>query len=75
VSGQRDSAGVMHVTICFLSDGSVAVHPEGEDREALAARLGAFVFLLNERPELIRHAAGACVRGHEPGPRDGGRIQ
>jgi CO dehydrogenase/acetyl-CoA synthase epsilon subunit len=70
---QHDEAGVMHLTICFLSDGSLAVHVDGQDREALAVRLGAFVYLLNQRPELIRHVAGGCV--HVQGPRDGVVIQ
>jgi len=49
-----------HLELCWGPDGQLNFYPETLDPERLARRLVEMVALLNERPRLIRCAAGAC---------------
>ena len=52
-----ESNGILHLTICFDSEG-VRFFPEGDGSE-LAVRLAALIQLFHEYPKLVMCASGA----------------
>jgi len=55
-----------HLTLCFLSDGTVDFYPETRDPAALARCLAALVRVLVEHPSAIACAAGHHRTGTDP---------
>jgi hypothetical protein len=55
-----ESQDIDHLEICFSTDGRADLYPRTNNPERLYRRLRWLTKLLRRRPELLRHAAGAC---------------
>ena len=64
-----ESQDIDHLEICFSTDGHADFYPQTNDPERLYRRLRWLMKLVRRRPELLRHAAGACQGGHDHDPR------
>ena len=62
-----ETQDIDHLEICFPDDKHADFYPRTNNPERLYQRLKWFVKMLRQRPELLRHAAGACEGGNEHG--------
>jgi hypothetical protein len=53
----------MHITLCFSPDGTVDFFPQADNPQKLAIEFAKVISILNEHPERIICAAGACGGG------------